>query len=144
MIVPILSYGAEIWACFGWRRQEVKNIKQYIFNTRHPFEKLQSKMCRNALGMNKYVPDHLVKAEMGALPIMGSIIKRIFSYWQHIVASLGRDNLVKEAMHASILMDRNDNISYYSRVKALLSCLDMKNRIYQVLPSEIKIYSNEI
>ena len=40
MIVPILSYGAEIRAYFGWRRQEVRNIKQYIFNTRHPFEKM--------------------------------------------------------------------------------------------------------
>ena len=49
----------------------MSNDKQFIFNTRHSFEKLQSKMCKNALGMNKNVPDHLVKAEMCAFPIMG-------------------------------------------------------------------------
>ena len=80
MIVPILSYGAEIWACFGWRRPEIRNIKQFIFDTRHSFKKLQSKMRRNALGINKNVPDHWVKAEMGAFPIMGFYIKRILSY----------------------------------------------------------------
>ena len=90
MIVPILSYGAEIWACFGCRRQEIRNIKQFIFNTRHSFEKLQSKMCRNALGMNKNVPDHLVKAEMGAFPIMGFFIKRIFSYGNMFLPCSGK------------------------------------------------------
>ena len=43
MVVSILSYGAEIWASFGWRRQWIRSIKQYIFKTRHPCEKLQSK-----------------------------------------------------------------------------------------------------
>ena len=135
---------AEIWACFGRRRQEVRNIKQYIFNTRNPFEKLQSKMCRNAIGMNKNVPNHLVKAEMGAFLMMGFFIKRMLSYWQHIVALFGKNNLVNEAIHDSILMDRNDKTSYHSRVKALLSCLDMRNRIHKVLPNEIKRYSKEI
>ena len=144
MIVPILSYGAEIWACFGWRRQEIRNIKQFIFNKRHSFEKLQSKMCRNALGINKNVPDHLVKAEMGAFPMMGFFIKQVFSYWQHVLALFGKNNLVSEAIHVSILLDRNDKLSYYSRVKAVLSCLDMRNRIYKVHPNEIKRYSNEM
>ena len=117
---------------------------ELLFNTRHSFEKLQSKMYRSALGMNKNVPDHLVKAEMGAFPIMGFFIKRIFSYWQHVLALFGKNNLVNEAIHVSILLDRNDKLSYYSRVKALLSCLDMRNRIYKVHPNEIKRYSNEM
>ena len=48
-------------------------------------------------------------------------------------------------MHASVLMDRNDKTSLYWKVKkALLSCLDVRNRIYNVLSNEIKRYSNEI
>ena len=66
------------------------------------------------------------------------------SYWQHVLALFGKNNLVSEAIHASILLDRNDKLSYYSRVKALLSCLDMRNRIYKVHPNEIKRYSNEM
>ena len=56
---------------------------------------------------------------------LGFFIKRIFSYWQHILAWDGKNNIVNEAIHASVLMDLNDKISYYSRVKALLSCLDV-------------------
>ena len=125
MIVLISSYGAEIWICLGWRKQEVRNIKQYIFYTKHPFDKLQSKTCRNALGMSNNVRDHLLKAEIGAFPMMGFFIKRIFSYWQHILAWDRKNNIANEAIHASVLMDLNDKISYYSRVKALLSCLDV-------------------
>ena len=58
-----------------------------------PLKKMQSKMCRNALGMNKNVPDHLVKAEMGAFPMMGLFIKRMFSYWQHILDLYGKITL---------------------------------------------------
>ena len=125
MIVLILSYGAEIWTCLGWRRQEVGNIKQYIFYIKHPFEKLQSKTCRNSLWMSKNVQDHLLKTEIGAFPMMGFFIIRMFSYWQHILAPVGKNNIVNEAIHDSVLIDRNDKISYYSRVKAWLSCLDV-------------------
>ena len=62
---------------------------------------------------------------------------------QHVLASFGKNNLVNEKIHASILMDRNDKINF-TRVKASLSCLDMRNRIYKVLPNEIKRYSTEI
>ena len=55
-----------------------------------------------------------------------------------------KNNLVNETIHASILMDRNDKTSYHSRVNALVSCLDMRNRIHKVLPNEIKRYSNEM
>ena len=104
MIVPVLSYGAEIWACPAWRRQEMRNTKQYtcLFNTRHPCVKFQSKMCRNALGMNKNVPDHLVNTEMGVLLMMAFFIERIFWYWQHVLASFEKKNLIIKAIHASI------------------------------------------
>ena len=35
-------------------------------------------MCRNAHGMNNNVPDHLVKAEMGAFPMTGVFFKYTF------------------------------------------------------------------
>ena len=41
-------------------------------------------------------------------------------------------------MRQLILVDRLDKTSYYSREKALLPCLDIKNRIYIVSPNEIK------
>ena len=119
--VPILSCVAEI-----------RNIKQFISITGHLFEKLASRIC----GMPS--------AEMGAFPFMGFFTKRIVLYWQHVLASFGKNNLVNAAIHASILMDRNDKTLYHSRVMASPSCLDMRNRIYKVLPNQMKRYSNKI
>ena len=57
------------------------------------------------IGMNKRdVPDYFVKAEMGAFPVMRFFIKRIFSFWEHVLASFGKNNLVNETTHAPILM----------------------------------------
>ena len=81
---------------------------------------------------------------MGASPMMEFLMKQIFLYWQLILTPFRKNNLVNKAIHASILMDRNDKTWYYSRVKALLQCLDMRNQISKVFPNEIKRYSNEM
>ena len=143
MIVPILSYGAEIWACFGWRKQNLAIIEQYLMNSKHIFEKLQSKMCKNALGIRKNVPDHAAKAEMGTYPIMGLLVKRIFSYWQHVLAS-PVNTILSRAFQLSVSLDRNDKVSYYTRLKSLLNFLDMRHQIYQVPENQVKTYTNGI
>ena len=86
MIFPILSYGMEIWACFGWRRQEIRNMKQY--RSKASFWKIALiQNGKNALEINKNVSNHVVKAKMGAFPMMGFLIEQLFSYWQHLLAS---------------------------------------------------------
>ena len=56
----------------------------YVFNTRHPFEKLRSKMRINVIGINTNIPDNLVKAEMDAfLPL------RFFIKSPQVLAWLG-------------------------------------------------------
>ena len=40
LIVPMLNYGAEIWACSGSEKQEIRNFKQYICNTMQHLQKI--------------------------------------------------------------------------------------------------------
>ena len=137
MITPIMTYGCEIWACYGWNKMTNQCIKTYLLNHRHCFERLLAKMCKTALGVSKYTPDLTAKAELGIYPIMGKILKNIFSYWQHLLDS-HQESLVHYALKTSITMDRNNNCSYYTRIKHLLSFLDMKNTIYLVPKSRRK------
>ena len=141
-ITPILLYGCEIWGIFGWKKQTDKDIFKYLMNPTHCFEKLQAKMCKNILGISKYTPENIVKAELGVYPLMGKIIKQILSYWQHVL-SIPANSILYNTFYCNIEMDRNNNVSYYTRMKNLLAILDMKQHIYPVEKKKIKYYSNQ-
>ena len=80
MVVPILLYGCEVWAIYGWRKQTTECIKQHLFTERHNFEKLQAKMCKAALGLSRFTTGTTAKAEMGTYPLFGKIIQQTMSY----------------------------------------------------------------
>ena len=113
-----------------------------IFNQKHNFEKLQSKMCKNALGISKHTPDVTAKAELGIFPLMSKILKQIFSYWYHL-QNIAQDSLLFKALEINIVMDRHNITSFYSRIKYLLSVLDMKEYINVKHVKNVKEYSNQ-
>ncbi len=82
MIQPILVYGSEIWAMFGWWKNNLECIKNSITSKQHTFEKLHGK---HTLGLDQQTPDIMAKAELRKIPIMAAIIKRCYGYWQHIL-----------------------------------------------------------
>lgn len=141
MVMPVLLYGCEIWAIHGWRTQTKMCIEQHLFSGNHCFERLNAKMCKAALGVSRYTPNLTAKAELGAYPLFGKIIKHTMSYWQHIIAS-PQDSLVHKALEVSVDMDRHDKTSYYSRIKNLLEFLNAKDSIYPVKRESIKKLSN--
>ena len=65
MIVPILSYGAEIW---GFQYFEV-------------LENVQRRWCRLLLGVPKHTTTEAVIGECGRLPVYCITIKRCIAYW---------------------------------------------------------------
>ena len=143
LIAPILTYSSEIWGCYGWKGNKILNIKKYMFNNMHCYEKLQSKMCKMALGLKRHVPDIIAKAEMGVYPVMGKIVKNIYSFWQHAIKT-DTTSLVSKALQACISADRAGHETYYTRVKAILFTLEMGNYIYAVPDSKIKLYSDTL
>ena len=101
-------------------------------NPTHCFEKLQAKLCKNILGISKYTPENIVKAELGVYPLMGKIIKQILSYWQHVL-SIPANSILYNTFYCNIEMDRNNNVSYYTRMKNLLAILFFKSNIFLFL-----------
>ena len=140
LIAPILTYNSEVWGCFGWRRNDIRNLKRHLFNHRLTFEKLQSLMCKMVLGVKRHVSGVSAKAELGRYPLMGQIIKRIFSYWQHVIKA-PTCSLLHKSIQESIAADRAGYASYYTRIKGLLFFLEIPEYIYAVPDSKTKQYS---
>lgn len=135
----VVKYGH---ALAGINKQTSKDIFSFLMSHKHNFEKLQGKLCKNILGVSKYTPDTTAKAEMGVYPIMAIILKHIFSYWQHVIHS-SSNSLLHETLLTTMQMDRNDITSYYTRIKNLLTILDLRSGIYLVHNKEVNKYSEK-
>ena len=66
---------------------------------------------------------------VGRYPLMGTIIRNIFSYWQNILSS-DRSSLVSTALIANIELARRGLMSYYSKIKGLLTVLNKQSYIH--------------
>ncbi len=128
---------------FGWRKNDIKSIKQCIYHQKHTFERINNILCKNTLGLRKHTTDLLSKAELGRYPIFAKITKIIFNYWQHILIS-DDSSLLRQTIIYLIGKDREGQTNYYTRLKALLSFLNCKSLIYECSPSIQKNKSKEI
>ncbi len=128
MIQPILLYGSELWAVFGWRKNYLDCIIKYIMSKKHTNEHLHSKFCKQTLGIDRFTPDLTAKAELGRFPLMGAMIKQTYSFWQHLLSS-NDTSLSYKALQININGDRRGQDTYYSRIKCLLAVLDERNKI---------------
>jgi hypothetical protein len=137
MIKPILLYGSEIWAVFGWKQNNCHSIQKFLFNDKHKFEALHVKVCRNILGVHKRAAEIMVRAELGRYPLMLNIIQHIYGYWQHIL-NTEENSLLSKTLKILIENDRQGYINYYSRLKGLLTVLNAQQLIYKGTKIEIK------
>ena len=128
MIQPIALYCSEIWGCYIWTKQTEQSVIHWITSTEHIFKKLHIKMCKNILGLNKFVSNDMVKGELGRNPLAVYIARNIYSYWQHILNS-PESSLVHHALVENIKLDRHNYITYYTRIKTLLSVLEERQKI---------------
>ncbi len=118
IIQPILVYGSEIWAMFGWRKNHLACIRNFIMSKQHTFEKSHSEFCKETLGLDQQTPDIMAKAELGRIPIIAAIINRCYGYWQHLL-NTNSQSFTHTALRANINFDRRGWDSYYSRIKSL-------------------------
>ena len=143
MIQPIITYGSEIWGCFGCSKQTRDSTLKCLLSIKHRFERIHIKTCKQILGLSNRSPDIMALSELGRFPIMGNIVKNIVSYWQHTLHS-PKGTLINEALNINIGQDRNGKISYYTRIKQILDVLNTRNSIYMVKQTYIKKYSQNV
>ena len=77
MIKPILIYGAEVWGqqFHTHLQNNLKNIESIEFG------KLQSKICKQLLGVGRFISNLAARAGLGRIPVCFYIMKCILRYW---------------------------------------------------------------
>ena len=87
-ILPILTYGSEIWALSS----TLDDDKWDISST----ERNQLKFVKHILGINRSVNNLLCRAELGRYPISIEINHKILNFYKHI-RELPRDSIAYQA-----------------------------------------------
>jgi hypothetical protein len=131
MTQSVALYGCELWGIYGWRTNNIECITNYLLSSKHKFEKLHSRFCKQVMGIDRSTPDLLAKAELGRYLLMSTIVKLSYNYWQHILGS-DESSLVYQALKENVSWDKKGVDSYYTRIKCLLSVLKAKDKIYCV------------
>jgi hypothetical protein len=106
IILPILTYGCEVW---GAGNNQI-------------LETVQLKFCKYMLGLKQSTPNCMVYGETGKLPIELAIKTRMISYWANIVQ--GNQNKLCHKMYSVILEMYNSNVYKCSWLVKIRSILD--------------------
>ena len=110
IVRPILTYGGEVWAqdFMSSVNFEKKPWEQT------PFEKLNTKTCRNILGIRANSSGIAAKAELGRYPIILYLVNQALKFYTKI--ALDEDKLVYKALQSEIQLHHN---SEHSWIKAM-------------------------
>ena len=103
MILPVLTYGAEIW---GYRMYNVA-------------ERVQLKYCKAFMGVKSSTADVCVLGDCGRFPIFIYTYKKVLCYWYKLL-KMPRNRVAKHAYELAIILDRNNKESWATHVKNLL------------------------
>lgn len=76
MIVPIITYGSEIWITDY--KLDIKSSECF------PFEKIQNHIFKDILGVNRKASNLAVNAELGSYPLYYLCYENMFKYYTRL------------------------------------------------------------
>ena len=125
LVTPIATYCGSIWGvlCTG------KNLDIYDINfyDKAPLERLNIKLCKYLLGVNKFSVNHAVRGELGRFPMLINVLGMCTKFNKR-VSALPDNNLMKKScielansLNNQDLYDKHDieKRSWQSRVNHL-------------------------
>lgn len=110
-IVPILTYGGEIWGI-----SKPLNFKKW---DQSPTEKIHLKFCKQYLGLNRKASNFATRGELGRLPIQIILMKRALKYFSYLCEK-DDNSIVKQAFLISKDLEIENRKSYISELKTYL------------------------
>ena len=105
IVFPILLYNSEVWSAYAFKGFS-KWDKTLI-------EKSHLKFCKAYLGANKKATNIASRGELGKFPLVVAILKRTFTYLNHI-NNLPESNIAKQCFRISGRLYQNAKESFYS------------------------------
>ena len=120
IISPILLYNSEIWGMY------VKND----FNNwdKLPIEKVHLNFCKIYLAISRKASNIASRAELGKLPLIINVFKRVFKYITHL-NSLPETTIAKQAFLISKDLCLQQKISFYGNAMDTIKNLNLNEEI---------------
>ena len=125
LIVPIMTYGCEIWG------HELNDKCNFLNDVSISF-------YRFILGVSKHAPCDGVVGELGRYPIQFIVIQHMLKYWHRLV--LSDDILLKSAYTSSRL--NSDWSNYIHRILNSYSGTDVRTSICNINSTVCHVYEN--
>ena len=104
-IVPILLYGAEVWAPYS-------NVNFCNWD-KNILERTQTQFLKRILGCDIHTPNLMIRGELGKYPLLCDIITRSVSFISHIASCDG--SLANISLDLEISLSDENNILYLVR-----------------------------
>ena len=111
-IVPILTYGAEIWGMFSKLDFEKWDKTQS--------EKVHLRYCKLFLGLNRKASNYAARGEMGQFPLQLTMLKQILKYNLYL-NSKEDSSIVKQSLYISDEINKRCTNSYGYFLQDLLT-----------------------
>ena len=124
MVVPIFSYGCEVWGPFELKGLNSSNFLNLCESS--PIEKRNTKMCKYLLGINKYSCNLAAKGELGSHGLLIQCICKSMKYWVRFLKdSMDCNSLVYKSYCENRRLETSQNWSHFMNIT--LSNLGMSN-----------------
>ena len=118
LIKPIITYGSEVW------------ISDYKINLTSidqlPIEKLQHKMLKQVLGVNRYTSNLAVRMECCRFPIIIFCISLMYKYFIRI-RNMPQNRILYSAFITDQELHRDKSKSWYSNLALISKMLNIDN-----------------
>lgn len=121
-VKSVLMYGSEIWGTFNPTKLK-SDQSFYKVCTESVIEKLNVKLCKFILGVNRRSTNAAVMAEIGRFPLFFGIIVNLIKYWIRLEKS--ENHLLKEALSLSKKIHNRGQTSWISCIFSILKYLDL-------------------
>lgn len=110
MIVPILTYGSEVWG----------------FENISILENIHLKFCKKVLKLRKSTPNCMVYGELGRFPLNIIICKRMISFWCRIVNEPDKFSYIFYNLMFKMFQD-GKKVPWIEKIKSIFDSLGFSN-----------------
>ena len=117
--MPTLYYGSEVWGAFLHKVHEDRTLHLQLYDMKNILEKFHSKVCKQALQVNKRANNLAVRLEMGRYPLLIYIYNQILNYY---VSLLNSNKLVSKVIFYAQDQHTDSNSWLNTTIKIANSC----------------------
>ena len=118
IIKPIILYCSEIWGLSELSNTHCNPLFKMLTRQDTPYEKLQTRVCKQTLGLNRNSCNIPSKTELGRIPLGNSIISNIIKFWIHVMHSNENSLLYKTYIFQNTNVSSN-SYSLWSKIQII-------------------------